>query len=475
MNELISMDATTLADKIRKSQLTPLEVTGAYIKHIHRVNPHLNAMIQNRFQEAKQEAKKMTNQLHTRQASTSGRLFGVPISIKESFMVKGMKTTGGLPSRQQLVDEQDAEVVRRLKNEGAIILGKTNTPALCFCQETDNTVYGRTNNPWDLSRTVGGSSGGEAALIAVGGAAVGVGSDIGGSIRFPAHFNGVIGFKSGNRQVPSEGSFPPITFPLQEQMLGIGAFSKSVDDSQLIYEIISDHHLEKRDLQTFKVVIPDLPADLPMQSETLRQLQHVQQLLSTEFTMHRDQPPYFQESAWMWQQIMSVDGGKNLVDLAAERGWSSVISDWTKAKIGLKPHLHPYLTWALMGAKMFKPNTQSWEKLVQLITIAQQAVDQYLRDRILILPVYHSTAPQHGKLYSEIFSIRKTFMKYMPTISYANTFGLPTLIMPIGTDEANMPLAVQLITAVGQEDALFQLGRYLEPLVRGYQRCTTFD
>ncbi|MBO1914857.1 amidase, partial [Microvirga sp. 3-52] len=99
----------------------------------------------------------------------------------------------------------DAELVKKLKSEGAIILGKTNTPELCFCQETDNKLYGRTNNARDTSRTAGGSSGGEAVMISVGGAAAGLGSDIGGSIRFPCHFNGVIGFKSGNSQVSSVG------------------------------------------------------------------------------------------------------------------------------------------------------------------------------------------------------------------------------------------------------------------------------
>ena len=127
--------------------------------------------------------------------------------MKESFHVEGMRTTGGLLNRKESIQDADAEVVRKLRNEGAIILGKTNTPALCFCQETDNKLYGRTNNPWDLTRTAGGSSGGEGVLIAIGGAAVGLGSDIGGSIRLPSHFNGVVGFKSGNSQVSSVGVF----------------------------------------------------------------------------------------------------------------------------------------------------------------------------------------------------------------------------------------------------------------------------
>src|SRR5699024_11086350 len=124
-----------------------------------------------------------------------------PISIKESFNVSGMKTTGGIIHRQDIIKSRDAITVQKLKDAGAIVLCKTNTPALCFCQETDNKLYGRTNNPWNIKHTAGGSSGGEAALLSVGGAAVGLGSDIGGSIRFPSHFNGVVGFKSGKNEV----------------------------------------------------------------------------------------------------------------------------------------------------------------------------------------------------------------------------------------------------------------------------------
>ena len=160
-------------------------------------------------------------------------------SMKESFLPRARSPQADFPHHAFGPRSSDAEVVRRLKKEGAILLAKTNTPALCFCQETDNLLYGRTNNPWDLSKTAGGSSGGEGALIAAGGAAVGIGADIGGSIRFPAHFNGVIGFKSGMNQVPDEGLFPKLAHPLQQNMLGIGALSKSVADAQLIHEIIA--------------------------------------------------------------------------------------------------------------------------------------------------------------------------------------------------------------------------------------------
>ncbi|MBA4492963.1 amidase [Paenactinomyces guangxiensis] len=467
------MDATTLATKIQNGEVTPIEATGAYIKHIHRVNPRLNALIQPRFQQAKQEAKQLYQQYLA--GNGSGRLFGVPVSIKESFYVKGMKTTGGLPSRRNHVDEQDAEAVRRLKAEGAIILGKTNTPSLCFCQETDNTVYGRTNNPWNLERTAGGSSGGEGVLIAVGGAAVGIGADIGGSIRFPAHFNGVIGFKSGKKQVSSEGCFPPLREPLQENMLGIGALAKSVNDAELVHNIIADRPTPPVDIKQFQFLIPPAHPALPMQPETAETIDQIRSHLSETYIVHNDLPPFLEESALMWQLIMSVDGGKALMNLAGRRGFATILYEFLKSRIGLKPNLHFYLTWALLGANLFKPSPAQWQQMLAELEQAEQVVDQYLRNRVLILPVYHSAAPKHGKLYSEIFSIRRTFLKFMPYISYANTFGLPVLTVPVATDQGGLPIGIQLITALGQEYALFRVGKYFEQQFRGYVRCSAYD
>lgn len=180
--QILKMDASSIATAIKKKQITSVEAVTVFIERIKEINPSINAVVEDRFSEALQEAHEADEQLQNNKSV--GRLHGVPISIKECLHVKGMKTTGGLEHRQDLIYQEDAEVVDQLKQEGAIILGKTNTPALCFCQETDNKLYGRTNNPWDPTKTAGGSSGGEGALLAAGGAAVGIGSDVGGPFVF---------------------------------------------------------------------------------------------------------------------------------------------------------------------------------------------------------------------------------------------------------------------------------------------------
>ncbi|RAL24120.1 amidase [Thermoflavimicrobium daqui] len=473
MESILSMSATILAQKIASQEVTSLQATETYIAHIQRFNPKLNLMVEERFHSAREEAKEKDQMIQNGRAK--GKLFGVPVSVKESFFVKGMKTTSGLPSRKNCIDSEDAQVIKYLKEEGAIILGKTNTPTFCFCQETDNTVYGRSNNPWDITRTVGGSSGGEAALIAVGGAAVGIGQDIGGSIRFPAHFNGVIGFKSGDKQVSDHGCYPPFTHPFQIRMLGIGAFAKSVADAQLIHEIISELPMNAQDLSRFTYIIPKPHSALPIQHKTAETIENIFQFFSKQGTVIREQPPFLLESALWWQLIMSVDGAQGLIDIAANSKISVIIKEFLRAQLGMNHTLHPFLTWAILGARMFQPSPKQWKELEKELAQASAEVDVFLRKRILILPVYHSPAGHHGKVYQEIFSIRKTFRRYMPYISYANTFGLPSLSIPVSEDPNGMPIGVQLITSAGQEHALFIAGEQLEKSFRGYQRCTYYD
>src|SRR6202522_1835135 len=164
-------------------------------------------------------------------------LHGVPISIKSSISVAGLRWEAGTRLRQGLVAAQDAPLVARLKNAGAIILGATNTPELLMAWETDNRLYGRTNNPWDLSRTAGGSSGGEAAAIAAGMSAGGVGSDGVGSIRVPAHFTGICGLKPTPGRIPSAGHYPASAGPFAS--IGVvGPMARRVDDLKILFEVM---------------------------------------------------------------------------------------------------------------------------------------------------------------------------------------------------------------------------------------------
>jgi fatty acid amide hydrolase 2 len=469
IDSILDMDAKTLAEKIRMGEISSVQATEAYIQLQKQANPKLNFLVEDRYQIALQEAEQCDQLLQT--GKSPGRLFGVPISMKECFDVKGMKTTGGLVRLKDQVAKQDAVVVAKLKEEGAIIIGKTNTPTLCFCQETDNKLYGRSNNPWDVSRTTGGSSGGEAACIAIGGAAVGLGSDIGGSIRFPAHFNGVIGFKSGANQVSQVGHFPFVTDPYQQRMLGIGAMAKSVQDAEMMNEIISETLPADVDLNKFELIIPSTHDKVPLGKETVQVLDKIKSYLLQHHNATDEFPPYFESLASMWQLIMSIDGGAGVAGHAFGENKPSPIKEYSKEFLFKNSNLHRYLTWGLIGVSLFKPSNKQLEKLVFDLQAAQKQSEDYLEERVLVVPVYHQPALPHGKVYSEIFSIRKTYQQYMPYVAIANTLGLPALTIPVGESTEGLPIAVQLVTKVGQEKALFHFGKLLEKEFRGYRRC----
>jgi len=468
-SSILDMDALTIAEKIKKQELTSLQVVEKYIEHINNVNPTLNFLVEDRFQEARREAKLADEMIQHGEAK--GKLFGVPISIKEAFDVKGMKTTGGLIHNKNHIAKKDAEVVSALKKEGAIILGKTNTPVLCFCQETDNRLYGRTNNPWDISRTAGGSSGGEGSLLAVGGAAVGLGSDIGGSIRFPSHFNGVIGFKSGNKQVSQAGSFPFVHQPFQERMLGIGGMGKSVADVELINQIIAIQKPEKKDISSFRVVFPDQALHYPVSHSTKKALKNVRGFLKKEMEVTDEEPPYFKDSALLWQLIMSIDGAKEISNLAFNGRKHLLLLEYMKDRFFKSSDIHWYFSWAAFGAKLFKPNKKQVKRIDETIQTGEPLVQDFLSNQLLLLPVYHTAAPLHGQVYKQLFSIKKTFLTYIPFVAYANTWGLPALTIPISEDEHGLPIAIQIISSVGNEDAIFHLGKILERSFRGYRRA----
>jgi len=467
--QLIDMDATTLSTAIQNGEVTSVEAVKSYIAHIQEVNPNINALVEDRFDKAIEEAGHLDSMLVQNQVK--GPLHGVPISIKECFHVTDMKITGGLEHRQDLISKEDAEIVSRLKNAGAILLGKTNTPALSFCQETDNKLYGRTNNPWDTNRTAGGSSGGEGSLLAVGGAAVGIGSDIGGSIRFPSHFNGVIGFKPGMHHVSTSGHFPEVIHPLQERMFTVGPIGKSVQDMKLLYEILSGDSVISQSLQRFRIEIMPGNTNYPLSEKSKDMLHQVESFLEKTYSTKRAIPPYFKDSTLIWQEIMSIEGSKFLEMEAYNNDRSNVFASFLKEKLTQRTKVHPYLSWAIIGSKMFRPSPKRIREIEVILEQGDELLTTYLKNRLLILPVYHSGALLHGQVFKEIFSIRKTFLQYMPYVAYANVWGLPSLTIPIGTDENNMPISIQIISANGNEDALFRLGRLLEKKYRGYIRC----
>jgi fatty acid amide hydrolase len=233
---VIRLSATELAARIASGALSAVDAVEAFIARIEQVNPAINAVVVKRYDEARAEAQAAD----ARRAAGEplGPLHGVPITIKESLDLAGTPSTFGFLSRAHTLAETDDIHVARLRTAGAIVLGKTNVAQALLYNESDNPVYGRTNNPWNVQRTPGGSSGGQAAVVAAGGSPLGLGTDIAGSIRAPSMYCGVVGMKPTAGRLEDPGRF---SIPLGERVIVSqeGPFARSVGDVALALEIMN--------------------------------------------------------------------------------------------------------------------------------------------------------------------------------------------------------------------------------------------
>jgi aspartyl-tRNA(Asn)/glutamyl-tRNA(Gln) amidotransferase subunit A len=231
-DELRWRSAIDIARLIRDKQISPVELTESILAAIQAVNPTLNAFCLVTADTARNAAREA--EIAVMKAEPLGALHGVPLSLKDVLYTRGLRTTGGSRLFAELVPEEDAVVVARLKAAGAIVLGKTNTSELGHKALTDNPLFGPTRNPWALDRTPGGSSGGAAAAVASGLGAVGLGTDGGGSVRIPAAFCGVYGVKPSYGRVPQH----PV-FPGWDHVSHVGPITRTVRDAAAVLDVIA--------------------------------------------------------------------------------------------------------------------------------------------------------------------------------------------------------------------------------------------
>ena len=243
MNDLNFLSAVEMAEQIRARAISPVELVDAHLARIAELNSHrdpkLNAFVHVDVDRARQQARIAEAAAGSRsQGESLGPLHGVPLSVKSSVDVAGWPCECGSRLRKGYVPPEDATLVTRLRAAGAILLGNTNVPEFLMAYETDNSLYGRTNSPWDLERTPGGSSGGEAAAIAAGCSAGGVGSDGGGSIRIPAHYAGICGLKPTPGRVPSSGHYPASAGPFA-QLGVVGPMARTIADVARLFAVMA--------------------------------------------------------------------------------------------------------------------------------------------------------------------------------------------------------------------------------------------
>ncbi len=287
-NDIAYCSAHELAQRLRQKNIGVLELCDYSIDRIERLDAHLNAVVVRDFDRARQAAKVLDNT----PVEQRGVLAGLPITIKESHNIAGLPTTWGIPEYKDILAEEDAHIVTRYKRSGAVFLGKTNVPLGLADFQSYNDIYGTTRNPWDLERTPGGSSGGSAAAVAAGLAALETGSDIGGSIRNPAHFCGVYGHKPTHGIVPPQGHALPGAIASPDIAV-CGPLARSAEDLALAMSIISGPEPldapawqlalpqpEKTSLSQFRVAVWLTDEQCPVDTETQNKLMAVAELLS---------------------------------------------------------------------------------------------------------------------------------------------------------------------------------------------------
>jgi len=239
LDDLTFTTATKIASRIQRGETCAREVLGSYLSQIQRHNGPLNAIVTLDESNAKHRAQAADEA--TARGECWGPLHGVPFTIKDSLETEGLRTTAGFAPLSDHVPKTDATVVSRIRQAGGILLGKTNLPPLSFAYQTDNPIFGRSNNPWNLERTPGGSTGGGAAAVAAGLSALEIGSDLGGSLRIPAHFCGLYTIMATNHRISRIGHIPELPgAPRGLRTAGVmGPITRSVGDLRVILRLLA--------------------------------------------------------------------------------------------------------------------------------------------------------------------------------------------------------------------------------------------
>jgi Asp-tRNA(Asn)/Glu-tRNA(Gln) amidotransferase A subunit family amidase len=459
-----------MAELIRSRELSPVELVQAHLDRIERVNPKLNAYVQVDAERAVAAARGAEKALVDNKML--GPLHGVPISIKSAIDVAGMGCEAGTKLRAGHVATNDAPLVSRLRNAGAIILGMTNTPELLMAWETDNLLYGRTNNPWDLSRTAGGSSGGEAAAIASGCSAGGVGSDGGGSIRVPAHFCGICGLKPTPGRIPATGHFPQSVGPFA--LLGVvGPMARTVADIKLLFEVMQGRDLGDPSAAPVPIRWPQFSnihagpdvhvrcaskpqigyfegdGRTPVTHETRRAVHAAAHALrSAGFEFEPFRPDGLEKARQLWWKFFGVAGGMLLGPMTKGR------------ESELSPILKEFNGW-VAGEASHTAQTllDTW---IERDLVRMQIFAQMEKFPVLLCPVASIPAFYHAERHWQIDGQRVEYLDAWSYCEWFNLLGMPAVTVPVSQSPEGLPIGVQIVTRPWEEELALTIAETIE-------------
>lgn len=461
--DLYFSDATTLAELIRTREVSPVEVMQAHLDRIEAVNPKLNAIV-TVAADALTAAKRAETAVQ--RGDELGPLHGVPFTVKDSIDTANVSTQRGTPIFKGRVPGTDATSVARLKNAGGILLAKTNLPEFSYGIESDNLLTGRTNNPWNLGLTPGGSSGGESAAIAAGMSPFGLGTDLAISVRGPAAHTGIVALKATHGRVPMTGIWPREP----RRLWHVGPMARSIRDLSLAFAQLAGPDGQDGYSNGFATFDPksDAAGDRPLRvgwfvepgfgpidPETAATVEAAATALgSIGHFVERVRIPALERD-------FALDVFSRLHVLEMKPGFITTTMGRDTKEIG-----------AMARFMLGLPDTQSGD-YIDAVQAAERLKDGFAayfqQYDVLLIPVLPTPSFEHGQQELMIDGQKVNIMGIMSATSALNVTGLPGVSMRFGTSRQGMPIGVQIVGNWQAESTILRIGRSLEELspVRG--------
>ncbi len=469
---LIERSATELARAIRTREVSSADVVEAHIERLEHFR-WMNAVIHERFAEAREEAVEADRRVAAADDDMElPRFLGVPCTIKESIAVEGMPNSAGLVVRADHRAPETAPAAKRFLDDGVILLGVTNLSELTMWVESENRLYGLTRNPYDARRTAGGSSGGEGAAVGSGGSPIGLGTDIGGSIRLPAFFNGVFGHKPSPGLVPNSGHFPPGPSGEAIRMLGLGPLARRAEDLMPILRSIAGHHpsdpstteMELSDpgrvsLEGMRVVVSERFSILPASRELRDARARAAAVLETAGAVIEKVPmKQMRQVMELYLTALKEGAGTTTREMLSGEG----VADISARHILRRGGSHTSAMKILLATESmarFVPDKRT-KRLLNAGEEFARELTETIGDGVLLHPPFPRVAPRHGATVGKPWIINST--------TVFNLAGTPVTEVPLGLAASGLPLGAQVVAAPGRDHVSIAVALELERRLGGW-------
>ncbi|XP_069688947.1 fatty-acid amide hydrolase 2-B [Periplaneta americana] len=485
-SKLLYYSATQLADMIRTGQVKSEDVVQAYIDRINEVNPLLNCVMDNRFEAAILDARFVDRVVQSgsrtvQQMATETPFLGVPMSVKESIAVKGMKNSSG----QQRLDgkraQEDAETVRLMRAAGAIPLVVTSTPELCMMIETYNKIIGTSNNPHDLRRTPGGSSGGEASLLSSAGSVIGLGSDIGGSLRIPAAFTGIFAHKPTPGAVPHTGHNPNCGDENWSRFFTIGPMMRYAEDLKPMLKVLANKNADKLlldervNIKNIKFYYMEDDGGSPITSAVARDVKAAMQRTvhylqsvhgATVKKVDIKEMKYANDiSGPLILQLNGLSSSQRSVD---PESWKAIFRDILKFYTCMSDTTFPPICYSVVKKLSCGMSKSKLKVLKERNSALKKEFYAMLgNDGVFLYPTFIDGAHYHLESYYKILNISYTLIM--------NALEVPATNCPVGKNKHGMPIGIQIVTAPWQDRLSIAVAIALEAAFGGWIEPPTSD